>query len=112
MRHQDLPDLFDAMPVGVWVVDEWHRTEYLTPRMAELLGCAAAQMVGIPIIDCVLDERREEARRFLQGGTGTADLGFRRDNGSVLWALVSIAPQSKERPDTTSLVCFASDITA
>ncbi len=81
---------------GIWSMDAEHRTSFVNPRMAELLGYAPAEMLGRPVESFMFEEDLEAHQALMRHrAAGHSDLyerRFRRQDGSTLWALVSGAP--------------------
>ena len=81
---------------GIWVLGPDTRTAFVNVRMADMLGCCAAEMVGRPMTDFMFEEdrtehlRRMEARR--RGESENYEHRFRCKDGSILWTLVSATP--------------------
>jgi PAS domain-containing protein len=44
-------EILDTMQDGVWRVDADHRTEYVNPRMASMLGYSREEMIGRELAD-------------------------------------------------------------
>ena len=81
---------------GVWIIDAEDRTSFVNARMARMLGCEPAEVLGRPIYDFVFEDRRAAARRLLDdrraGAAGQTETRLRRKDGSFLWALIESSP--------------------
>jgi PAS domain S-box-containing protein len=81
---------------GVCVLDLEAGTTFANARMAEMLGCAAAEMIGRPFEDFIFPEDRgEHGRRMdarLHGMAENYELRLRRKDGQPVWTLVSATP--------------------
>ena len=81
---------------GIWMIDAENRTTFVNPRMSELLGCPAEQMLGRPPFDFLDPEMRRLVERKLverrQGNTDQYELRLTRLDGSQLWTLLSTNP--------------------
>jgi PAS domain-containing protein len=81
---------------GIWTIDDENRTTFVNPRMAELLGCPAEQIIGRSPFDFMDPEMRRLVERKLierrQGKTDQYELRLTRPDGSQLWTLLSTTP--------------------
>jgi PAS domain S-box-containing protein len=81
---------------GVWIRDAEQRTDYVNPRMAEMLGYMVEEMLGrtwddfIHPSDMVAADHFWERRQ--QGITEQYEFRFCRKDGTELWAIVSTNP--------------------
>jgi PAS domain S-box-containing protein len=71
---------------GIWTIDAAGCTDFVNPKMAEMLGYKPAEMLGRPVLDFVDAEQRELARQQLQrrfeGISENHDVRLRRRDGS------------------------------
>ncbi|MEO8804995.1 MAG: PAS domain S-box protein [Burkholderiaceae bacterium] len=78
---------------GIWQVDADNLTSFVNPRMAQMLGYTAAEMLGKPMLSFIHEAGRQQiAQKIEQRRLGAADrYDFRlmRGDGSSLWASVS-----------------------
>jgi PAS domain S-box-containing protein len=78
---------------GIWVVDAEGRTTYVSPRMAEMLGYTAGEVIGQGLLDLVTEPARVEAeldpKRRAPGQRGPVEVRLRRSDGSKLRTFVS-----------------------
>ncbi|WP_170164716.1 EAL domain-containing protein [Thiocapsa rosea] len=81
---------------GIWTIDDETRTTFVNPRMAELLGCTAEQIIGRSPFDFMDSEMRRLVERKLierrQGNTDQYELRLTRPDGSQIWTLLSTTP--------------------
>ncbi|MGC4075011.1 MAG: PAS domain S-box protein [Nibricoccus sp.] len=81
---------------GIWVLDAEDKTSFVNARMAEMLGCTPADMIGFKIDGFMDDEGREITARNLerrrQGIRETHDFKFIRRDGAILWASLGTSP--------------------
>ncbi len=88
--------IVDTAIEGIWVKDENHRTTFVNPRMAEMLGYQPEEMTGHDTRSFMFEEdwqdseKRREARR--QGVTQQYERRWRRKDGRTLWTIVSAKP--------------------
>ncbi|HEU5168909.1 MAG TPA: PAS domain S-box protein [Gemmatimonadales bacterium] len=111
--EQRFKQLVDAAQEGICVLDEQQQATYLNPRMAELLGCAAGEIVGRPLYDFVDQPARAAARDILTGRENGArsDLRFRRPDGGDVWAMVSASPLFGRDGARIGTVAMVTDVT-
>ena len=94
----DASRLFALIPDGLWVFDDHGITTWANDRMAELLGRDPAEMVGLPVLDTLDDQGREDFARSLARMVRTGeshdnvDAYFVRPDGTAVWGLVSFRP--------------------
>jgi PAS domain S-box-containing protein len=88
--------LVNAAREGVWEVDADGRTTFVNPRMAEMLGYGANEILGRHLSDFAdASGAADIAQRMnlCRCGIGEQrDFRFQRHDGSPLWAIVSSAP--------------------
>ena len=83
---------------GIWTIDATGRTTFVNPKMQQLIGYAADDMLGRRWIDFMdrsegMAVIREVEEHFRPGGaTELGDVRFRRRDGRDLWASVSTSP--------------------
>jgi PAS domain S-box-containing protein len=88
--------LLNALQEGIWAIDAETRTTFANPRMAEMLGCTVAEMLGRHLFD-FMDERgveiaKHNLERRAQGIREEHEFEFVRKDGSRLVALLSTSP--------------------
>ncbi|HEU4323193.1 MAG TPA: PAS domain S-box protein [Roseiflexaceae bacterium] len=88
--------LLETTEEGVWIIDADSRTTYVNPRMAEILGTTAEQMLGRSMFDFTDDESRRLAESNVQrrqaGIREQHEFTFRRSDGTPVWTLLSTTP--------------------
>lgn len=81
---------------GIWTVDADVRTTYVNRKMAEMLGYAPAEMMGVPASEFMDEEgRRILQQNLLRRKKGIAEqheFRFKKRDGSDLWASLSASP--------------------
>ena len=110
-RYRSIVETADE---GIWQVDPQWRTTYVNQRMEELLACSPGGMLGRPIGD-FLDAGERDRIGALKlnrehGLRETHDFDFRRDDGGVLHALVSAAPDLDEYGTFRGATAMVTDI--
>jgi PAS domain S-box-containing protein len=78
---------------GIWIVAPSGETLFANRRMAEIFGCAVADMVGHPSFDFVFPEdealARERYRLARCRVSSDPDFRFRRKDGQEIWVLAT-----------------------
>jgi PAS domain S-box-containing protein len=100
---------------GVWELDPETRTRFVNPRMAELLGYSADEMIGMPLDDFMDDEARalaaERVERRRAGISESHDGKFLRKDGSPLWVRLETNPLTDENGEFVGMLAMVADIT-
>ncbi len=111
-RFRQIVELADE---GIWTTDESGRIDYANRRMCELLGYRAEELLHRTLSDLlanplprtlwasILHPNRSERRR--------TELRFRRKDGSILTALVSLTPIHDDRGQQVGTRGTFTDIT-
>ena len=86
--------IVDTADEGIWMVDADARTSFVNPKLQQMLGFEAGEMLGRPWTDFMDDAGRLAMAAVGQAlaDTGHArhlDLCFRRKDGTGLWATLS-----------------------
>jgi two-component system, cell cycle sensor histidine kinase and response regulator CckA len=81
---------------GVWTIDADSITTFVNPRLAEMFGLPAQEMIGAYLMEFMEDDARAEAERNLerrrQGISEHHDFRFRRADGGELLVTMSTSP--------------------
>ena len=100
---------------GMWMIDADTKTTFVNRRMAEMLGYAIDEMIGIALFAFMDEEGRVLAEanfeRRRQGISEQHDFKFRRRDGSALWALLSTNPIIDEQGTFLGALAMVVDIT-
>ncbi len=93
---------------GIWTLDDNGVTDFVNPRMAEMLRCTPDRIVGRSLFEFMDDEGHGiPARRIHAAWHGERrEVRFRRADGTDLWAAVRVTelPGSADAPPGTLLV--------
>ena len=100
---------------GIWMIDSAAVTTFVNPKMASMLGYAAAEMLGRPMYD-FMDERaradaEENMRRRAQGISEQHDFRLTRKDGSDLWTAMSTSATVDEAGHYAGALAMVTDIT-
>lgn len=101
---------------GIWRINADSLTDYVNPKMAEMMGYEAEEMLGRPIDDFLDDEGRAllagHIKNRKQGIAAQFEFGYVRKDGSKLWAFVSTNPILNQQGDYVGAVALLTDIGA
>jgi len=102
---------------GIWSIDAAGRTTFVNPKMQQLLGYSADEMLGRRWIDFM---ERDDAMALMreadeQQRPGSlaqlSDARFRRKDGSDLWASMSTSPIVDVRGERAGVLAMVTDVT-
>ena len=100
---------------GIWTLDAGGRTSFVNPKMAAMLGYAAEEMLGRPLLDFMDAEWRARATENLarrRGGIAEEhEFKFLRKDGSNLWASLSTTPIQDADGGYAGALAMVRDIT-
>lgn len=101
---------------GIWTIDTRSLTDYVNPKMAQLMGYDAAEMIGRPIDDFLDDEGRAllagHILRRKKGMSEQFEFKYVRKDGSYLWAFVSTNPITDASGAYVGAIALLTDISA
>jgi len=99
---------------GIWQVDADSLTSFVNPRMAQMLGYTAAQMIGKPMLSFIHEAGRNQiAQKIEQRRLGVADrydFHLARQDGTSLWASVSSNPLTDSAGRYIGALAMVTDI--
>jgi len=111
-RYRQLVELAQE---GIWTVDAAGRTTFVNPRMAEMLGYAAEEMVGETLFSFMVPSQTELATQYLghhqHGINEQHEFGFQRKDGSRMYARLATTPFTDADGHYTGALAVVSDIT-
>ncbi|MFQ5551031.1 MAG: PAS domain S-box protein, partial [Gemmatimonadales bacterium] len=101
---------------GMWTIDTAGVTQFVNPRMAQMLGYVPDEMVGSSVYDFMYETDRDEARGHhatrWRGISERYEFRFQRRDGSELWTMVSATPLRNENEEIIGGLDLVTDITA
>ena len=107
--------IVDTAEEGIWMIDADNKTSFVNPKMAQMLGCTVPQMMGRSMFDFMDDEGRVIAsanvERRRHGIREQHEFKFRRQNGSVLWAVLATSPIHGPGGRYVGALAMVSDVT-
>ncbi|WP_420267188.1 PAS domain S-box protein [Candidatus Magnetominusculus dajiuhuensis] len=88
--------LFELTHAGILVIDKDGTITLVNPRMAEMLGFDAAEMMGRHLSSFIRDQYvnicRHSMARLAQGIKGQMELEFQKKDGKALYATIETSP--------------------
>jgi PAS domain S-box-containing protein len=110
-------EILETTPEGVWRLDADDRTDYVNPRMADMLGYSPQQMIGRELAEFMDPTAQRVARQELEaarsdGRAGLVENCFLRKDGSKCWARVSHRPLTDQHGQHAGSLAIVSDINA
>jgi len=107
--------LVELLQEGIWVIDADARTTFVNPRMAEMLGYRADEMIGRHLFDFMDEEGvavcREKLKRRHEGVTESHDFRFIRKDGGAVYASLGTGPVFDREGRYIGAIAGVSDIT-
>lgn len=112
--EQRFKQLVDTAQEGIWVLDERGVGTYVNPRLADLFGYPAGEMLGRPMLDFMDASGRAEAQPLLERAAAEpvrGDFRFRRRDGGELWTIAAVSAIVARDGGPVGSVVMVSDIT-
>jgi PAS domain S-box-containing protein len=100
---------------GIWIVGLDRKTIFVNPRMADLLGCTPAEMLGREFVEFLHPEDRERGihgfRKRLEGDTSPKEYRCRRKDGTTLWLDYTATPMRDDSGELKGILAMCTDVT-
>ena len=112
--EQRFKQLVDTAQEGIWVLDDRGVGTYVNPRLAELFGYPAGEMLGRPLLDFMDGTARADAQPLLERSEAApvrGDFRFRRRDGGELWTIAAVSRIVARDGMPVGSVVMVSDIT-
>ena len=110
-----LRTLLETAHEGIWVLDTNDRTAFVNSRMAEMLGCSMAAMLGRPLYDFLAPDAKPLAHELMEAGRrGVSDqheLKLVREDGGEVWAILASSPFAGLEGSYAGALAMVTDIT-
>ncbi|MDB6006732.1 MAG: hypothetical protein JWR15_3719 [Prosthecobacter sp.] len=101
---------------GIWTIDAKSLNDYINPKMAQMMGYEAEEIIGRPISDFVDAEGKTLLAAHIKnrknGISAQFEFKYMRKDGSPLWALVSTNPIHNNQGVYVGAMALLTDITA
>lgn len=115
-REEHFRRIVEMAEEGVWTIDAQSLTDYVNPKMAQMMGYAAEEMLGRPIDDFLDDEGRAMLATLInrrKGGIAEQfEFKYVRKDGSYLQAFVSTNPITDAKGCYVGAMALLTDISA
>ena len=100
---------------GIWMVDGAGKVSFANQRMAALLGCSVAEILGRSYLEFLDEPSRTRAEQDFEqhrlGVRGVSDHSFLGKDGSRFWASVSSSPLFDGQGRFSGVLAMTADIT-
>jgi PAS domain S-box-containing protein len=115
LSEEKFRGIVEAASEGIWIISPEGRTQFVNPRVSEVLGYTPDEMIGRSCFDFIHPEDRHRAIEGLMhrknGNLAPKEYrGLRRD-GSQLWFCVTGTPIHDESGNVTSVLVMCTDVT-
>ncbi len=101
---------------GIWTIDALSLTDYVNPKMAQMMGYKAEEMLGRPISDFLDDEGKvlltTHIKNRKKGISDQFEFKYMRKDGTPLWAYVSTNPITDSHGVYVGAMALLTDISA
>jgi PAS domain S-box-containing protein len=105
----------DMAGLGIWTTDAEMRINYVNPRMTEMLGYTAEEMLGVRAVEFSAPEARTQADAQVAlrqtGVSGRYENELRHKNGRSVWVFISGTPLYDAVGEFTGVLGLVEDIT-
>ncbi len=101
---------------GIWIIDKDSYTTFVNPRMAEMLGYTADEMIGSQVFSFMDEAEIETCKRHLErrkkGIKESHDFEFLRKDGTRIYMTLEAAPITDNDGEYAGGIAGVMDITA
>lgn len=113
-RENSYRQLVENLHEGIWMSDTEHKTTYVNPRLANMLGYLPEEMLKNEITSFVAPDERERARRHISslvaGQAGNFQLCLQKKEGKPLPVQLAATPIYSQSGDFKGLLAGVMDI--
>lgn len=110
-RHRRIVQIANE---GIWAIDTNSCTTFVNPKMAEMVGYRAEDMLGKPLFAFMDEEGQAIAtaklKHHCQEPAEQHDFKFQRRDGSVLWSILSMTPILDDAGQNVGALAMVTDI--
>ncbi len=109
-------ELVESLQEGIWVIDADGFTTFVNPRLAEMLGYAANEVVGRPLLSFLSEPSREAWPRLVErcavSSAVRQDCELLKKDGSQLFVMLSLHALRDEAGRYAGAIGGMTDLTA
>lgn len=113
--EQKYRQLVELAQEGIWAIDAGERTTFVNPRMAQILGYTAQEMLGRPLFSFMDESNVDLCKALLERRRGGVierhDFDFLRKDGSAVCVSMETAPIVDEAGRYMGALAVVADIT-
>lgn len=107
--------IVEAANEGIWGTDANFNITYVNPKMAEILGYNAREILGKPVTTFMFDEDipvyEKQMKTSMEGGSKNYELRLRHKDGSEVFTLVAVTPVEDDLGSFDGSFTIFTDIT-
>ncbi|HEY9801304.1 MAG TPA: PAS domain S-box protein [Leptolyngbyaceae cyanobacterium] len=108
--------LLETAHEGIWIFDQEGKTEYVNPRLAQMLDYSIEQMGDRSIFDFIEPQPRQAIQQWLkqphhQQAKQQWELRLQRQDKAPLWVIVSISSLIEQNNQFSTVLAMLTDIT-
>jgi two-component system, cell cycle sensor histidine kinase and response regulator CckA len=100
---------------GIWIVGLDRKTTFVNPRMADILGCSTAEMLGREFVEFLHPEDLERGiqgfRKRTEGDTSPKVYRCRRKDGTTVWLDYTATPMHDDTGELKGILAMCTDVT-
>jgi PAS domain S-box-containing protein len=115
-RERHLTSILESAYEGVWTINRDAETDYVNPRMAQMLGYDPREMLGRPFFDFMDSAGVADAvtrlRGWCEGERDQHELRFIKKDGTSLWTQVTTSVLTDEQGCYAGALAMVSDLTS
>ncbi len=108
--------IVEAAQDGIWTIDTNHRTTLVNPRLCEILGYTADEMLGRSLFDFMDQGGRVSAQENLKrrraGVKEQYEFKFMRKDGVGVWTIINTCPLLDDNGAYCGALAIVTDISA
>jgi PAS domain S-box-containing protein len=105
----------DTAQEGIWILDSNQKTNYVNPRLAQMLGYESKEIVGFSMDKFIYGEDQAEHLRRLrerkEGKNDQYEFRFRKKDGNPIWTIISATAILDPRGQFLGAFAMFTDIT-